>query len=649
MENRQTTAERESNMNQNGFESRGNPGYSYGQQNTYPQNGYPGNVAGRQNIPQNPSGLFQPPTPAVQLQQNSGFGGQNVPAFNFSSPQSGNAYNPASPAPGADGYHPNPPSAAAGGFRPVSQGTVTNGYNPTPQVSATGGFSPVPNAAAAGGYNTNAAAGPFWPAPQASATGGYSPVPPASAVGYSPAPPVSATGGYSMNPPQAANNAYSGYFQPPAPATPTGSFIPKTPFSAGYTSPGYQPAFQRTATVGYPQGYSQQAPGGYPQGYPGYTQPGRVPQSTASQQQTPSQVPLNGGGYVPQPVRVRKRPPERADIILYAAGGVLILLFVLGLVINEGNSLLMKLLFLIPAIGAIALLWLRPVTDDNKRLCFTVVAGALCIAMTINIISLISNRPADDKTRNRGGGTSVEAADTGGGQADPTGSSGNVTAVNQQGYGGSNVPQNTPSAGNQQPGSAVNAEARTQLQTFFKYWSVNDLDSMIELCSPAWRVKQENDKRELFYLLQNRTPVGREVVPLNDPAQIGDNMNFLLEVWISRNNGKDPEQFKMNVRMVLENGLWYVDPASLKSNEVQETPDPKATPVVTPTPSPYIDANTVLYYNTNGGKYYHLDPNCISVHSKYLPLKGTFYFSQIREGSYAELEPCNVCGAPLRR
>ena len=56
----------------------------------------------------------------------------------------------------------------------------------------------------------------------------------------------------------------------------------------------------------------------------------------------------------------------------------------------------------------------------------------------------------------------------------------------------------------------------------------------------------------------------------------------------------------------------------------------------------------MLYYNANGGKLYHLDQNCISIHAKYLPLESYFTYSQINDKPYSDLEPCNVCGAPLR-
>ena len=61
-----------------------------------------------------------------------------------------------------------------------------------------------------------------------------------------------------------------------------------------------------------------------------------------------------------------------------------------------------------------------------------------------------------------------------------------------------------------------------------------------------------------------------------------------------------------------------------------------------------LPKSTPLYYNPNGGEYYHRDQNCRDVNPKFLPLAGTFTFGQINDEPYSKLKRCNVCGAPLR-
>ncbi|MBR4082273.1 MAG: hypothetical protein IKK21_10860 [Clostridia bacterium] len=52
-------------------------------------------------------------------------------------------------------------------------------------------------------------------------------------------------------------------------------------------------------------------------------------------------------------------------------------------------------------------------------------------------------------------------------------------------------------------------------------------------------------------------------------------------------------------------------------------------------------AETVWYYNPDGGIYRHSDPNCKTIHSRYLPLTGTF-----TEGDpdFDHLKTCVFCG-----
>ena len=189
--------------------------------------------------------------------------------------------------------------------------------------------------------------------------------------------------------------------------------------------------------------------------------------------------------------------------------------------------------------------------------------------------------------------------------------------------------------------------ADNRLLQFLESWNANDLDSMLALCAPSWRAKSDNPKNALFSLLQNRKPTEFQLE--NKTGTKDDSSRqFTLVAKIDRNNGKKVSLYRMTVLMVNENGEWYIDPKSIKTNEIEETPDPNITPAPTYTPEPYVDGNTTLYYNTEGGKLYHLDANCMSLHAKYLPMKGHFKYSQVNDPPYSELEPCNVCAAPLR-
>ena len=52
--------------------------------------------------------------------------------------------------------------------------------------------------------------------------------------------------------------------------------------------------------------------------------------------------------------------------------------------------------------------------------------------------------------------------------------------------------------------------------------------------------------------------------------------------------------------------------------------------------------NTPLYYNPNGGSYYHSVANCPSVKQKFLPL-AAFTYGELDQGSFSKLKPCPYC------
>ena len=60
---------------------------------------------------------------------------------------------------------------------------------------------------------------------------------------------------------------------------------------------------------------------------------------------------------------------------------------------------------------------------------------------------------------------------------------------------------------------------------------------------------------------------------------------------------------------------------------------------------PYPDDATQLFYNPEGGSYYHSDAYCSSVKKKYLPLSG-FAYGDLESAAYKELEPCLTCRPP---
>ena len=345
-------------------------------------------------------------------------------------------------------------------------------------------------------------------------------------------------------------------------------------------------------------------------------------------------MPLNGGGYVPKPVPVRKGPFELKDIALIIAGCVLGILFLIGLILgfSKGNSLpvvFIKILFVVLAAASAAILWIRPMTAENKRLCYTIVVACLAAVTLLSFVFSSSS--------GRTGFSQATETPTQNVQSNPQQTPG--TNVNISG-GGSSQPETTAAP------SADNAAAQ-RLAEFLNYWGGNRLEEMLTLCAPSWLSKQENAKTELFSLLRNRTPKDFVLESITG-TDADSSRQITLKIRINKNNGKKDIMYRMTVLMLKENGEWYVDPKSFQTNEIEVTADPNITATPAPTPTPYVDANTMLYYNPDGGELYHLDPNCRIINQRYLPLKGHFTFSQINDSPYSGLKPCNVCGAPLR-
>ena len=62
---------------------------------------------------------------------------------------------------------------------------------------------------------------------------------------------------------------------------------------------------------------------------------------------------------------------------------------------------------------------------------------------------------------------------------------------------------------------------------------------------------------------------------------------------------------------------------------------------------PIPDGSTLLYYNTQGGKNYHISETCYGVRDKFLPL-ASFTYGELNESKYAKLTPCPYSFPPLR-
>ena len=514
--------------------------------------------------------------------------------------------NPAAPAShGESAFNQAGPSGA-----PISQparGYSHAGYTPGTAQQAPASYT------GTGGYRM--------PGQQAYGQGGntWAGYPQAGQQGYT------APQGGQAYPPQ--NAAGSGYGYPPQNAAGQNYAYPPQ----GQNGPGYSYPAQ---TQGY--SYSPQGQGYGPGGAQGYSY-APMGRNRQPAQEMGQQIPLNGGGYVPPAVPVRKQPFQFKLWMLIALGAALALLLGVGLFLKMPA---LQWAFIVLAASSIGLFWDSDGMDHtNHRLSYTIIFGVLILVALLSALGVL--QPRQDTTRNPAQPAAATAQPGGSGSGASSGAvidpeTGNViSAVNQS------APTATPTP------VADDTSTTDRLEDFFRYWSANRQDEMLTLCAPSWQSGVDNPKTALFGLLANRTPLDYTVEKISGTVD-DTSRTVTVTSTMDRNNGKEPVKYRLGVLMVRQGDTWFVDPQSLKTYERDETPDPSITEAPTPTPEPVVNAATVLYYNADGGQKYHLDQNCKSIHAKYLPLKNHFTYGEIDKKEYSKLTPCNVCGAPLR-
>ena len=510
--------------------------------------------------------------------------------------------------------------------RPPYDGAGDAGQNPQQPGFSQGNYPPAQGYAPNGGYAPNDAYG----------------------QGYAP------QNGYGQ--PQYGQQGYADYQQPYGQQgyqqpygqqgyqQPYGQQGYQQPYGQGYEQQGYQQPYAQQPYQQQPydqQGFVQ--PGGYQQPYEqqgyqqGYSQQNPqetdLPPEQQYAQYTPDGqrvYPTSGrSGFRVQPAAHREIPWDTiAKVLMF---GVLPILFILSMVFAWTA---VKWVVLVGAVASIAAMWLRELVTPNARL---VLSLLLASAAVVCLVSALATNASDNQN---------PAQPNQPGQMQQGSTSGNNLDVNLTATDTPN-PAPTPTA------TPVDdsEECYAQLHSFFTLWKNNAISQMVNLTAPSWRssIKGGTDAvtQKLFgEVLTNRTPVSWDFTAItgtsNDIARM-----VTVRAVINKNNTLGESVYLWKVRMVKEDGVWYVDPATLQSNEQESTATPTnalATQPVLNTSHPDL----LIYYNPEGGTYYHIDPNCESLNPKYRPLSGVIKWSQIEDDPYDKLEQCKRCGAPLR-
>ncbi len=337
----------------------------------------------------------------------------------------------------------------------------------------------------------------------------------------------------------------------------------------------------------------------------------------------------SGGGF-----QIQKQPRGRnmhttlQMLMSLALPALLLIAFIF-------NSTYLFWAFAVASLLCVVWMWLRSAFVRNARATLTLIYAALIM---VSGVAIWINTPIEDTTQATPPPSNVDVF-----SSEPS-----YSLLDQaQNQGATVVPTEDP--------NAVSA-AQMQLIRFMDYWAVPDNAGMLSICLPTWVAQQENPDKSIFQLRANRTPVEYNIESVTG-SDVDSSRTVNMTVRIDKNNSKEPSLYRFQVLMLRINDTWYVDPRSLGGTLVVETAsttgDASAAAQTAATEPPSTPATTaptfILYYNKEGGgKYYHADPNCKSMNSKWLPLKTSFYYRDVNSDTYKNLLPCGECDAPKR-
>ncbi|MEG0863373.1 MAG: hypothetical protein RSI32_02725 [Clostridia bacterium] len=433
-----------------------------------------------------------------------------------------------------------------------------------------------------------------------------------------------------------------------------------SPRSQGYVPPMAQQPIQQNSQPARPNVQAAAFSGGTnhaPVFFPNMQSPQGQPQAMpinpqgmgfqASQPSAPlfqSMPQMNGMQQQPlynvrTPVQPRERPPMDANklwtVFLF---GLLPLLFIPCLFVPNSLDFL-RYAFMVLTVCGLGGMWVRQMFTPITRLIVSGVYVALCIVT----IAMMLQGAQDAKHL---GGRNDQPA-----YAQAT--------QNPQSELGGMVPETqAPAEPTPGPMNLGPSAAEQRLTEFMTLWQGNNTPEMVSYVQPSWASAQDSPSSQLFIVLANRTP---EDFTIEDISGTDDDSSrtVTMSATINKNNGKDPTVYRFMVLMVKEGGDWYVDPNSLATNDELPQNDENVvnnvnagglmTPAPRTTVTPVPPGSTILYYNADGGTFYHVDPECSSIKKEFLPLTGSFTYDELAEfNKEHHLKPCLKCGAPTK-
>jgi hypothetical protein len=195
----------------------------------------------------------------------------------------------------------------------------------------------------------------------------------------------------------------------------------------------------------------------------------------------------------------------------------------------------------------------------------------------------------------------------------------------------------------------MQSEAERVLDLYLQLWKqgASSNQDMVQYTWPEWRMSVADNPSSRLFFIHNKMKLLDWTVtsPTINDVDTTCTIEAVLKLQLSTG-----DEVKQGYSVLMHNaeGTWYVDPNSFVSGVAIIDPTPVPDPNVTPTPKPSatVNPNTTLYWNTDGGTYYHTKNTCTSIAPRYHNTMSSFKYSKLGDKTYMKLKPCPVCDAP---
>lgn len=325
-------------------------------------------------------------------------------------------------------------------------------------------------------------------------------------------------------------------------------------------------------------------------------------------------------------------------IMTFFLPALFVLCFVLLLILKRDNAWLFGILFIAAAGVCVLLMHTLNAFKPSSRSTLTAVCLACSTVMAVAMLFNVMNSPSCTGQTTT---VSTQAQNTGSGEQ------------RNRNY---SVEQPIITAAPQQivDTSVTLSAAEQRLQEFVGYWGKQQTEKCLELCHPDWVANQDDPKRSLYSLISDVTPIQIVQVEKIDGAETDSNRTVTVLLRVS-DYFKNETFKRYSILMLKVNKVWYIDPASLSGAitvDVGEVADKKLTvtpaPTVTATPKATTSPDKTLYYNPDGGTFYHVSKDCSSMNAASQRKLKPFTYQELNNPPYDQLKRCPKCGAPAR-